>query len=413
LPIAAEEVALGLRAGARVRLRKANEDLTSANGFEPHPIELAAFLYSSFSPDLPLLRQLNEVLGEPCEDEPASVLFTERPVAEFLHRGLAPAERRSLPEVLGVPEADKSSALSRVAAGARLLPLAVIRQFEICENGPGDLAQFATLSPESLRLASDAWASAECEGKDAADTLVRCNLRLVVSVARKYIGLGLPLLDLVQEGNLGLMKAVERFNPHRGFKFSTYATWWIRQGMTRSIADFGRTIRLPVHVVERVQRLTKAERELTSRYDRQPTLKELAVELEWPEQMVQELRLHRRLPVSLEAPSGDDDYSLIDSIPDRTTGTVDDRAVEGLHRANVMRAVDGLPTRLATIIKLRFGLEDGRARTLDEIGRIMGVTRERIRQLEQQALVKLRASHLTPGREAIADPSPHHIDDAA
>ncbi len=396
-----------------MRLRKANEELTSANGFEPHPIELAAFLYASFLPELPLLRELSGVLGKLCEDEPTSVLITERPIAEFLHRGLTPAERRSLPEALGVPEADMSSAVARVATAARLLPLAVIKQFESSGTGPGGEAQFATLSPECLRLASDAWAAAECQGKDAADTLVRCNLRLVVSVARKYIGLGLPLLDLVQEGNLGLMKAVERFNPHRGFKFSTYATWWIRQGMTRSIADFGRTIRLPVHVVERVQRLTKAERELTSRLDREPTLKELSTELEWTEQMVQELRLHRRLPVSLEAPSGDDDFSLIDSIPDRNTGTVDDRAVAGLHRADVMRAVDGLPSRLATIIKLRFGLEDGRARTLDEIGRIMGVTRERIRQLEQQALVRLRASHLTPGREAIADRSPHHIDDAA
>ncbi len=401
---------------ARVRLREAREELASPTGLDPHPMELVARLFSGLLPDLPLLRSLSAALDEPRamkKDGPISDLIVDRSIFELLNRGMTAAERRELPEALGMPEAEIAGALARMAAGARLLPVPVIRQLEAPNGTTEGAAGFASVSQEGLRLAVDTWAASECEGRDAADTLVRCNLRLVVSVARKYIGLGLPLLDLVQEGNLGLMKAVERFNPHRGFKFSTYATWWIRQGMTRSIADIGRTIRLPVHVVERVQRLAKAERDLTAHHDREPTLKELSDELNWTEQMVEELRLHRRLPISLEAPGGEDEFSLIDSIPDMTTGTVDDRAVEGMHRADVMRAVDGLPSRLATIIKLRFGLEDGRPRTLDEIGSVMGVTRERIRQLEQQALVRLRASHLTPGREAIAQPPSRHIGDAA
>ena len=388
-------------------------------GGEPHPTELIAYLYAGLVSEVEFLRSLNEALGKAHDGGRISTLVTEPAVSSLLTRGLTTVEKRDLSAALSMPEADIAGALARVAAGVRLVPMSLILQMEGSggHDGPdGTGAHYASMPPippELLRLAVDVWADTECQGRDASDTLIRCNLRLVVSVARRYNGLGLPLLDLVQEGNLGLMKAVERFNPHRGFKFSTYATWWIRQGMTRSIADFGRTIRLPVHIVERVQRLNRAERELTASRGREPTLKELSDELGLGERMIEDLRLHRRLPMSLETPNGDDDFSLMDTIADESTGMVDDRAVEGLHRDDVIRAVDALPVRLASIVKLRFGLEDGRPRTLDEIGQVMGVTRERIRQLEQQALGKLRKSHLTPGHESFARFQSRDVDDAA
>ena len=233
-------------------------------------------------------------------------------------------------------------------------------------------------------------------GRDAGEELTNSNLRLVVSIARKYQNRGLPMLDLVQEGNLGLMRAVEKFDSHRGFKFSTYATWWVRQAVTRALADQGRTIRLPVHVVERLQQLGSAERELHRKLDRDATPAEIAEEIGWTLEQVEVLLQQRQHTVSLETPVGEEESTLEDFIQDTGGWATDEMAIRMVTRQNVVDALQDLPPRLRLVLTLRFGFFDDRPRTLEEVGRELGVTRERVRQLERQALDRLRSSGRLP-----------------
>jgi RNA polymerase primary sigma factor len=236
---------------------------------------------------------------------------------------------------------------------------------------------------ELQRLIEDGWAARE--------HLITANSRLVISVAKKYMGRGVPFLDLIQEGNIGLIRAAKKFDYRRGHKFSTYATWWIRQAVTRAIADQGRTIRVPVHMGDQINKLLRVQHQLTQRLGRDPSVEELADSLEVTPQKVENMIQVARRPLSLETPTDDEEDSVLgDFIQDEEVPAPDETATYNLLREHLDSVLNGLPPREVRILQLRYGLLDGQAYTLEEVGRKMGVTRERVRQIEAQALSRLR-----------------------
>ncbi len=268
------------------------------------------------------------------------------------------------------------------------------RLAQTIQKGQNAIAKLKDSPPESREEELDLTRDI-AQGEDARQKMAAANLRLVVSIAKRYRDRGLPLLDLIQEGSLGLLRAIEKFDHDKGFKFSTYATWWIKQALSRALADQSRLVRLPVHLGETLNRIQAARRQLTQSLGREPNDNELAPFLSMTEEKLRELRRTAQDPVSLATPVGEEaDSTLADFIPDPHALDADDAAASGMLRQQIATALDQLTERERRVLELRYGLTDGQPRTLEEVGRAFGVTRERVRQIEVKALRKLRHPRL-------------------
>ena len=374
-----EELRLGHAVQTWMLLKELREQTRLDRGREPSPAELGAHIYERLSTLFDLASALATVSGVRGEEVSPATLLSLPELRQTLDSPLTPQSSAALAEVTGKPEEENAEAFKALSKLSLLLPQDIIerlRDERLHDEGltalhGGAVSLLEPYEPSLLRW----WDGVEGAGAQASERLTRSNLRLVVSVAKRYVGRGLPLLDLIQEGNLGLMRATEKYDPHRGFKFSTYATWWIRQGVTRALADQSRTIRLPVHIVEKLQHLNKAERELVKVLGREPTKAEISEALDWDIASVDDMRTRRRHTVSLDAPVGAEEESAIeDFVEDTSSLTPEELAVQQLTREGVLQAVGELPPRLGLVLQLRFGLIDQRARTLEEVGRELGVT---------------------------------------
>ncbi|MEN8614436.1 RNA polymerase sigma factor RpoD [Dehalogenimonas sp. THU2] len=396
------EKMLAKKMEAGKRIREIRQVCRETDGHNPNSVEIMVCMLQELKKAAETVTLLQKQLGLEVSTNFKEAVFAPK-LRASIDQEIDQELTKSIAEEQDVPVSQIEQALIDLSLNSDLLPKKVLdgipAEMEIDEidelvADPAFIARLEHFEHQFKNYLD----TVEIESRKAERHLIQANLRLVVSVAKKHIGRGMPLLDLIQEGNIGLIRAVEKFDFHRGFKFSTYATWWIRQAITRAIADQARTIRIPVHMVETINKLLSISRSLSQKLGREPTPDEIAVEMELPPEKVREIAKVSQLPVSLESPIGEEEDShLGDFIEDQNALPPPDAASRQLLKEQIDTVLGSLTPRERRVLQLRFGLEDGRSRTLEEVGKEFNVTRERIRQIEAKALRKLR--HPTRSRK--------------
>ncbi|HEX2282249.1 MAG TPA: RNA polymerase sigma factor RpoD [Thermomicrobiales bacterium] len=379
------ELAMAMERGEY--LRSLSSRLRVGSGSPPRAEVVGLEIFRSFREGWPHAEELLRAVGATDLSDRQRCLHSVLPITQFPESAITAVAER-----LNVSPEELEESLRRRNVEWELLPLHIrdLLRHSAVHPWPDDDQILELLRADTSNL-ERRWERAIAEGEAAKVALTEANLRLVVSVAKKYVGRGMSMLDLIQEGNLGLIRAVEKFQHHKGFKFSTYATWWIRQAITRAIADQARTIRIPVHMVETINRLIRTSRRLQQELGREPTSEEIGAEMKLDADRVREIIKISQEPVSLEMPIGEEeDSNLGDFIEDNKILAPADAASRKMLKEQMDDVLGTLSDRERQVLAMRFGLDDGRTRTLEEVGKAFGVTRERIRQIEAKALRKLR-----------------------